>query len=107
MEYLINFSIHDPLVSAAPSFSFAVVSLKNAPSAPKKPSCLKNIAFVSPLLQKFTAKEIVFIVYAWPRIKYPPKNILCKPCALAFIVAKCAMLYEIILSKDKVISALL
>jgi hypothetical protein len=66
----------DPEETAPPAASAPEIgwTLRNAPTAPRKPSCRRKSAAISPFDQKRMANEMVSIVYGWPRMKNPPKK---------------------------------
>ena len=71
----------DPLSSKLPRRpQFLGCLFRNAPTAPRYPSCRRKYAFFSPLLQNLIAYDRVFIVWRWPRMKDPPKEIVLSEC---------------------------
>ena len=79
--------------SAAPVFTSTCSSWpRKAPIAPRKPSCRRKEAFISPFDQKWMEYDRLDIVNGWPRMKKPAKRIFDRPYRLALRYAICPML---------------
>lgn len=70
---LCNTLTHSPGSTLLPLPQFAGFLLTKAPTAPRYPSWRRKKACLDPLLQNLMAKESVWIVCWWPRMKEPPK----------------------------------
>jgi hypothetical protein len=88
----VGMSHQEPLASETArvrALDTAVSLSRNAPMAPRKPSCRMNMAWCSPLDQNLMAYEIVSMVYGWPRMKNPPNISRCSLNFIAFSTATC------------------